>query len=305
MATTWSLLALALSFAAIPYTKAEGETSIWINQIPLYDELAPCASERISAIIRAQESGCNDDSAHTSFACFCIDSSSEFSSIISTAVAQQCSRQTEAQVATITAIDDAAQITPVPARRGAARRQATVTPAQDVSSALDLFASYCAKSTMLSKCKINTLSRRMREEGLLTIRTVGASTSSQHAPATVTITQAPHTITVTPPPTFASTSKPVPIAAIIAPAIFVALISIVGALLYVRRSRKNVCIHALSDDTVVTNKFREEKDGAYITELSVSEETKNELQGENRASWGREQRVVRAELPCAAVGGGR
>jgi hypothetical protein len=165
--STWSFLALGLSMATIPHANAEGETSIWINEIPLYSSLAPCASDRISAIIRAQKSGCNDDSAHTSFACFCIDSSSQFSSIISTAVAQQCSGQASGEEiaadespnvqASVVVIETAlvpAEITGVPARRGAALiRQVAATPIGDVASALELFESYCAKATMLSKCK--------------------------------------------------------------------------------------------------------------------------------------------------------
>jgi hypothetical protein len=141
-----SLLALAISIAVIiPRALAAGETSIWINQIPLYSSLAPCALDRVSAIIRDQASGCNDDSAHTSFACFCIESSSAFSSVISTAVAQQCSRQ------------DAVATSSEPVRRGAVIRQAEPTAAGvlgDVSTALEVWESYCAKSTMLNLCSL-------------------------------------------------------------------------------------------------------------------------------------------------------
>jgi hypothetical protein len=51
-----------------------------------------------------------------------------------------------------------AQVTDVAvlARRGAAiaYRQVAATTAQEVASALEVWESYCAKSTMLSRCKI-------------------------------------------------------------------------------------------------------------------------------------------------------
>ncbi|KAF1947376.1 hypothetical protein EJ02DRAFT_88587 [Clathrospora elynae] len=154
--SSWSLLTLALAMTILPHARAEGETSIWIDEIPLYTQLAACAQDRISAIVRAQSSGCNDDSAHTSFACFCIQQSSKFSSIISTAVAQQCSRLAT-QVTTSGTVDRrAAHITSVADRRGAVVRQAIATTtgvAENVSSALEVFESYCAKSTDISLCK--------------------------------------------------------------------------------------------------------------------------------------------------------
>jgi hypothetical protein len=146
ISSPWGLLTLlffSLAISLFPHAHAAGETSIWINEIPLYTSLAPCALDRVSAIIRAQASGCNDDSAHTSFACFCIESSSAFSSIISTAVAQQCSRQ-EAMATPSSAS--------VIRRRGAVVRQAVAAPTGDVSSALEVWESYCAKSTMLDLC---------------------------------------------------------------------------------------------------------------------------------------------------------
>ena len=52
-----------------------GKTSIYIDKVPAYSSLEQCAQSRVSAIVRAQASGCGDDMALTSFSCFCIDSS--------------------------------------------------------------------------------------------------------------------------------------------------------------------------------------------------------------------------------------
>jgi len=52
------------------------KTSIYIDQVPGYSALAPCAEDRVSAIVRAQASGCGDNMQLTSFSCFCIDQSS-------------------------------------------------------------------------------------------------------------------------------------------------------------------------------------------------------------------------------------
>jgi hypothetical protein len=65
-----------LSLAITTTVQAAGKTSIYIDQIPGYSALAPCAENRVSAIVRAQSSGCGDNQALTSFSCFCLDQSS-------------------------------------------------------------------------------------------------------------------------------------------------------------------------------------------------------------------------------------
>jgi hypothetical protein len=126
----FACVALLLGFAPLS-ARAAGKTNIYIDQIPLYTELASCAQDRISAIIRAQFSGCGDDLQLTSFSCFCIDSSTQFKSIIATAVEEKC----------------------------VGKRTATVTTSQgvptDVVSALELFSSYCSKSTQLEQCMLS------------------------------------------------------------------------------------------------------------------------------------------------------
>jgi hypothetical protein len=71
-----SVILTTVFAALITTSKAAIKTPIWINQVPGYSALAPCAENRISAIVRAQVSGCGDGQRITSFSCFCYDQSS-------------------------------------------------------------------------------------------------------------------------------------------------------------------------------------------------------------------------------------
>jgi hypothetical protein len=71
-----SASALALLTGALCSSVAAIKTSIYINQVAGYSQLPSCAEDRVSAIVRAQSSGCGDQQALTSFGCFCIDQSS-------------------------------------------------------------------------------------------------------------------------------------------------------------------------------------------------------------------------------------
>ena len=127
-----SLLSLLLIAINLPIASAAGKTHIYIDQIALYPSLDTCVQDRLSAIIRAQASGCGDDRQLTSFACFCVDSSTEYASIISTAVNDACGRRVATATATATAAVEAVE--------------------SNVQSALEVFGSYCAKSTELTRC---------------------------------------------------------------------------------------------------------------------------------------------------------
>ncbi|KAF2690689.1 hypothetical protein K458DRAFT_398690 [Lentithecium fluviatile CBS 122367] len=182
-------------FLAGPPLIVAMKTSIYIDQIPLYSKLPECAMERMSAIVRAQASGCGDDQQLTSFSCFCIDQSSMMSSVISTAVEDSC----------------------------AANATATVTSSgtpPEVTSAIEVFDSYCAKSTELSWYQNNSTSAMIITEGP-TSKVVSA------------------TITATSTPTAASSRNTVPIAAIAAPVVIgvIAIAAVVGVLFYLRRKR--------------------------------------------------------------------
>lgn len=150
------LYPLACLAGILRYAEAAGETHIYIDQVPIYSKLASCAQDRVSAIVRAQSSGCGDNTQLTSFACFCLDSSSQFASIISTAVENQCGGGTTSTA--LTARHAAVQTT---VHRARARATVTSAPtpissnaaAADVGSALEAFNSYCSKSTELSRCE--------------------------------------------------------------------------------------------------------------------------------------------------------
>jgi hypothetical protein len=154
--STRFLARVAVLSALLPIVLAAGKTHIYIDQIPLYTELAPCAQGRLEDIVRNQFSGCGDDQQLTSFACFCISSSTEFSSIISTAVVKECSREatqtTQTQRVTGSAARNARAIETGGAEaRRVLRRQAGVVQTQ-LASAMEVWESYCAKSTELSGC---------------------------------------------------------------------------------------------------------------------------------------------------------
>lgn len=71
-------------------TSSHRVTSVFIDTVSGYDELSTCAEEVLSTIVRAQYSGCGDKGAVTSYTCFCTDSSSEMSSMITNAVSLSC-----------------------------------------------------------------------------------------------------------------------------------------------------------------------------------------------------------------------
>lgn len=66
-------------------------TKNYIDTISGYDELSTCAENVLSTIVRAQLSGCGDGGALTSYTCFCTDSSSVFSTLITWAISDSCS----------------------------------------------------------------------------------------------------------------------------------------------------------------------------------------------------------------------
>ncbi|KAK4174863.1 hypothetical protein QBC36DRAFT_191281 [Triangularia setosa] len=63
---------------------------IFINQVPEYSELPPCAEAPLSNVVRNMVSGCGDGGKTTSYNCFCASSSTKFESIISRVVASKC-----------------------------------------------------------------------------------------------------------------------------------------------------------------------------------------------------------------------
>lgn len=84
------LLMAAPLVARAADTASARVTSVFIDTVSGYDELSTCAEEVLSTIVRAQYSGCGDKGAVTSYTCFCTDSSSLMSHMITSAVSQSC-----------------------------------------------------------------------------------------------------------------------------------------------------------------------------------------------------------------------
>ncbi|KAJ4335157.1 hypothetical protein N0V87_006311 [Didymella glomerata] len=174
-------------------TQAAIKTSIYIDQIPAYSSLAPCAENRVSAVVRAQASGCGDEQQLTSFSCFCVEQYSHISSVISTAVQDYCA----AQATTLTA--------------------SATAPLPEVTSAIEVFNSYCARSTELAWYPATA-----------SITTAPSATPAVSS-AISTSTSAPQE----------SSSKSVPVAAIAAPVVIgvLAIAGVVGLLFFLRRRK--------------------------------------------------------------------
>ncbi len=90
-------LALLLTLLFLSLSLAQ-RTSIFINKVPEYSALPSCAERPLSTIVRDMSMGCGDHSALTSYDCFCTSSSSHFSSLISKSVSQQCAATSPAAV---------------------------------------------------------------------------------------------------------------------------------------------------------------------------------------------------------------
>lgn len=88
-----SQLATLAAFATLFTTRclADGETKNYINTIPGYSQLVPCAEHPLSTIVRGMSQGCGENwTAITSYTCFCTRSSSYMSSVISKDVSSYC-----------------------------------------------------------------------------------------------------------------------------------------------------------------------------------------------------------------------
>ncbi|CAG8983429.1 hypothetical protein HYALB_00000598 [Hymenoscyphus albidus] len=194
--------ALSNFLALLVTTSTAVKTSIFIDQIPNYSLLPSCAEDRVSAIIRAQASGCGDDQQLTSFSCFCVDMSTYYASVISTAVQSWCAINATATVAPESLTAQATLTTPLP----------------EVGSALSVFSSYCAKTTELSLYQ--------------------GSKPSATGQVTLTITAAPSVTAATVlPTTSASSGSVVPLAAIVAPIVIgvLAIAGVIGMFFWLRK----------------------------------------------------------------------
>lgn len=88
------ILLLALT---IPLVLADGKTKIWLNTVSGYSQLESCAVTPLSTIVRDMSQGCGDGNSVTSYTCFCTDSYTQMSSIISEDVSSYCRNSSAVQ----------------------------------------------------------------------------------------------------------------------------------------------------------------------------------------------------------------
>lgn len=109
-----SSIALFFLNLAVTIRRAESSSSAapktknYIDTISGYNELSECAVSVLSAVVRDENSGCQDTYALTSYTCFCTDSSSFFSNVISRDVVSGCDSSVAApQVTSALSVFDA------------------------------------------------------------------------------------------------------------------------------------------------------------------------------------------------------
>lgn len=146
---------MAFTFLMILLASGVFTQNIFINQVPEYSAMPACAEAPVSAIVRDMDYGCGDGKHTTSYSCFCIDSSSHYDEVISSAVTSAC-----------TAIDASSA----------------------ASEALDVFASYCklgsgtSGKSLFKRC-LSVLEAKRRTKAVLVVSATAVSNSS--SPATV------------------------------------------------------------------------------------------------------------------------
>lgn len=95
MPTPITILLLVASVSWVTLASESNSLSVvptlnWINTVSGYSDLSSCAINVLSTIVRDESSGCGDGGATTSYTCFCTDSSSHFSSVITSAISHSC-----------------------------------------------------------------------------------------------------------------------------------------------------------------------------------------------------------------------
>lgn len=158
------------------------QTKNFIDTVLGYKELSSCAESVLSTIVRDEHRGCQDTYAITSYSCFCTDSSSFMSGAISNGVVASCPASIRADQA---------------------------------SSALGVFASYCAlgveadlaTQTDQGKCMGERIRRRKLHLTDCSYSTVAGGGVSSSATPAGSVNSATATVTVTSTPTSAASSS--------------------------------------------------------------------------------------------------
>lgn len=107
--TVWATQWVTLVALFASHCLADGETKNWINTVPGYSQLVPCAEHPLSTVVRGMSQGCGENAESiTSYTCFCTLSSSYMSSVISKGVSSYCRNSSALQqVSSAIAVFDA------------------------------------------------------------------------------------------------------------------------------------------------------------------------------------------------------
>ncbi|KAK2614164.1 hypothetical protein N8I77_001015 [Diaporthe amygdali] len=188
-------------------TSSHRVTSVFIDTVSGYDELSTCAEEVLSTIVRAQYSGCGDKGAVTSYTCFCTDSSSEMSSMITNAVSLSC--------------------------------DSSVVSAQ-ASSAIDVFDAYCAIGVPDDLVETTTTGASTASATGTATPAATASTTAASATSATSATASSSSTSTSTPSTSMSHSKVVAIAVGVSVPCGVIGIALIAGLLWCRRRRRHL-----------------------------------------------------------------
>lgn len=90
ISATTTITAAASSTSSSSSSTSILKTKNYIDTISGYKELSSCAEDVLSTVVRGEYSGCGDTYALTSYTCFCTDSSSYMSAVISRDVISSC-----------------------------------------------------------------------------------------------------------------------------------------------------------------------------------------------------------------------
>ncbi|KAF2792552.1 hypothetical protein K505DRAFT_418372 [Melanomma pulvis-pyrius CBS 109.77] len=223
---------------------ASGPTKIYINQVPEYTQLATCAEPEVSFIVRDMYFGCGDGSRTTSYACFCYQSSSRFSSMIENHVSTACPKDASQRTLALGVFSDYCQLGQIAAVPTDAPESATGLPAATPSPSLSQPASTSVSTS--------------------------ASASLSSGPATVFVTTSPTPTSESGTVPSTPSKKSPPAAAIAAgvsiPIVVIAL-SIAGLMFYRRRTQASRPMELSSSDRGLDTSEGYQKSPVVVHEL--------------------------------------
>ncbi|CAG8983961.1 hypothetical protein HYALB_00008822 [Hymenoscyphus albidus] len=230
----------SIIFAFVAVAQVASKTSIYINQLPIYSSLAPCAENRLSVVVRDMSSGCGDGNQLTSFTCFCFDSSTGTVKATTTTTNGRDSGSTAAEAS-------------------------RTTPAPEVE-AINVFNSYCERSTELYL---------YQEKSASTITTASLSTLIITAAPSFTSSASIEMASTTP----SQNKLSVPLAAIVAPVVVgvLAIAGIIASLIFWKKKKGVHNSSAEIPNEELEWKMPENRPGLYANQGQEGVEGRHEV----------------------------